>query len=276
MKNLNLNSQNQQGFTLIELMISITLGLLVIAIASQVYLTSYNTNTVQKSSGDITASSIFGIQQLESHIRLANMGNNITRINEKTPKGGIVLSQKNVKNIGNDYLTKGGSFSDRLTIQFRNITGKTITDCEGKNIANGGRVIESYFLADGDLKCDASQNGIANLGKGAQTIIPDVEAFGLRIGAQDATGTAYMKTDDYKALKDKTDTNGNITALKPVITSIKMGLLLRGDKPITGATRENFTLLGQDVNKTSVPSVQEKYVRNVYESTSYLRNARLN
>ncbi len=266
--------QAEQGFTLIELMISITLGLLVVAIASQIYLTSYSTNAVQKSSSDITASSVFGIQQVESHIRLANMGNAETHINDKTARGGIILSKANAKGISSDYFTKGGSFDDRLTIQFRNVTGKSIFDCEGQAIANGDRVIESYFLDNGNLECDASQNGVAGLGS-SQTIIYGVEAFGIRIGAQDATGTAYMETDDYKALKDKTDAKGNVIP-KPVITSIKMGLLLRGEQPLTSPTREKFTLLGQDVNKGSVPSMQENYLRNVYESTSYLRNARLN
>ncbi len=272
----NLYTQAEQGFTLIELMISITLGLLVIAIASQIYLTSYSTNAIQKSSGDITANSIFGIQQIESHVRLANMGNAITRINETTPGGGIVLSNKNVKGLNRKFFTSGGGFDDKLTIQFRNVTGKNIFDCEGHELANGDKVIERYYLYEGDLKCDASQNGISGLtsDEDGHTIIQGVDVFGIRIGAEDNVGIGYMSTDEYKKLEDKKDKSGNIVIEKPVITSIKMGFLLRGADPITGATRENFTLFGQKINKGSAKNMKGKYLRNVYESTVYLRNAR--
>ncbi len=266
----SLNQHRQQGFTLIELMISITLGLLVIAIASQIYLTSYSTNTIQKSSSDITASNIFGIQQVESHVRLANLGNEIRQIDNTTPNGGIVLSQSNAPSIKTDYITSGGSLSDRLTIQFRNVTGDNIFDCEGSGIAVGDSVIESYYLEDGHLKCDASQAGASGLtGKGG-TLIKGVDVFSIRLGVQDKTGnTAYMTTADYLAF----------AGTKPVITSVKMGILLRGNQPITNVTdtmRKNFQVLGTEVTVDTTPNVSGNFVRSVYESNTYLRNARLN
>ncbi len=261
--------QVEQGFTLIELMISITLGLLVIAIAAQVYLTSYSTNAVQKGSSELTEGSVFGIQQMESHIRLANLGNEVRQIDNTTPDGGIVLSANNALSIKTKDLTSGGGFTDRLTIQFRNVTGEDIFDCEGKAITSGNRVIESYFLQNGDLKCDASQNGVSNLGKNTQTIIKGVDVFAVRLGVQNSTGTAYMTTADYLAFK----------GTKPAITSVRMGLLLRGNQPITDVTdtmKKNFQLLGQDITVGTTPNVSGNYVRGVYESTTYLRNARLN
>ncbi len=266
----NFNNYMEQGFTLIELMISITLGLLVIAIASQIYLTSYSTNVVQKSSGELAEGSIFGIQQLESHIRLANLGNQLTSIDDTTLDGGIILSQNNAPKIDKSFLTSGGGFTDRLTIQFKNATTSDIYNCEGVAVKSGYRVIESYFLEDGDLKCDASRttpknpNILKDLGSNAQTVIKDVDTFGIRLGVQNATGTAYMTTADYLAFKGK----------KPVITSIKMGLLLRGSKPITGTIRKNFQVLGQNVVVDGTPNVSGNYVRGVYESNTYLRNAR--
>ncbi|MBS9779040.1 MAG: PilW family protein [Moraxellaceae bacterium] len=267
MKHFNIHTE--QGFTLIELMISITLGLLVIAIAAQIYLTSYSTNAIQKGSSELTEGSVFGIQQVESHIRLANLGNEVTNINNTTRNGGIVLSANNTPSINTDYVTSGGSLSDRLTIQFRNITGKNIFDCEGNTIASGDTVIESYFLANGDLQCDASQNGVAGLTGNGDTVIKDVDAFGIRLGVQNATGTAYMTTADYLGL----------TTDKPAITSIKMGLLLHGSQPVTDMTdtmKNNFQLLGQKITVGTTPNIEGKFVRSVYESTTYLRNARFN
>ncbi len=257
----HLNKHTERGFTLIELMISITLGLLVIAIASQIYLTSYSTNTIQKSSGELTEGSVFGIQQVESHIRLANLGNTLTSIDDTTLDGGIILSKNNAKSIKKANVTSSGGLDDRLTIQFRNVTGKTIFDCEGNRIAGGASVIESYFLNNGDLVCTTTRDGSGT----GQTVIKGVDVFAIRLGVQNATGTAYMSTADYKALgKGK----------KPVITSIKMGLLLRGSQPVTGAIRKKFQVLGYDVIVDKTPNVSGNFVRGVYESNTYLRNAR--
>ena len=55
----------QQGFTLIELMISLVLGLLIIAAASQVYVISLRTATVQQAGSSILDANVFGLQQIQ-------------------------------------------------------------------------------------------------------------------------------------------------------------------------------------------------------------------
>ena len=62
----------QHGFSLIELMISLTLGLLISAAVMQVYLTSTKTSSIQTGGTDILEASIFGIQNVEKNIRLSN------------------------------------------------------------------------------------------------------------------------------------------------------------------------------------------------------------
>ncbi len=64
-----------RGFTLIELMISLVLGLMITAAVLQVYIANVRTSAIQQSGSDLQYASIFGIQQLESHLRLANLGN---------------------------------------------------------------------------------------------------------------------------------------------------------------------------------------------------------
>ncbi len=267
-----LGHHRQQGFTLIELMISVTLGLIIIAVASQIYLTSYSTSAVQSSAGEIQASSIFGIQQVESHVRLANLGNEISSINGTTPNGGIALKASNVAGITDDSnvnLTKAGSLTDRLTIQFDNITGKKMFSCEGAEFPSATNsattIIESYYLdtTNHALKCDASVGGIAGLGSGAVTIIEGVDAFSVLLGVQDSSGKiAYVTKADYGSSTDS-------------IVSIKMGFLLRGDKPITGETQQQFSVLGQTVTVGTTSGVSGNYIRNSYESTTSLRNARV-
>lgn len=154
----------QNGFSLIELMISLTLGLLISAAVIQVYLTSVKTSSIQSGGTDILEASVFGIQNIEKSIRLSNLGmadNN----NPLTPLAGVVMTSdtnlvsasqtdksKNNMNgikmggtktsagsldITDQYLTKSGIQasnitdlkSSQLTIQYE--APQDMYDCEG-------------------------------------------------------------------------------------------------------------------------------------------------
>lgn len=81
----------QNGFSLIELMISLTLGLLISAAVMQVYLTSIKTSSIQSGGSDILEASIFGIQNIEKSIRLSNLGMADSN-NPLTPLAGVVMT----------------------------------------------------------------------------------------------------------------------------------------------------------------------------------------
>ena len=81
----------QKGFSLIELMISLTLGLLISAAVMQVYLTSIKTSSVQSGGTDILEASIFGIQNIEKSIRLSNLGMADSN-NPFTPLAGVIMT----------------------------------------------------------------------------------------------------------------------------------------------------------------------------------------
>lgn len=182
MSNLENHNTRQSGFTLIELMISLVLGLLISAAVMQVYLISVKTSSVQASGSELQDASIFGIQQLEKKVRLANLGNPATRIDSATAKGGIVLTGANLAvalpytNTG--YLTRragdsasgtngwtGASnttvASDQLTIQYTNITGSPFSDCEGATVEINETAVERYFLRP--VTNDTSSGTIKNL-----------------------------------------------------------------------------------------------------------------
>lgn len=154
----------QDGFSLIELMISLTLGLLISAAVMQVYLTSIKTSSVQSGGTDILEASIFGIQNIEKSIRLSNLGMADSN-NPFTPLAGVIMtsdtslvsasqtdkSKNNMNGIkmggtvtsaGTDaidakYLTKSGIAasnitgltSSQLTIQYE--APQDMYDCEG-------------------------------------------------------------------------------------------------------------------------------------------------
>ncbi|MGP5405787.1 PilW family protein [Psychrobacter celer] len=203
MSNLENHNTRQSGFTLIELMISLVLGLLISAAVMQVYLISVKTSSVQASGSELQDASIFGIQQLEKKVRLANLGNPATRIDSATAKGGIVLTGANLAvalpytNTG--YLTRragdsasgtngwtGASnttvASDQLTIQYTNITGSPFSDCEGATVEINETAVERYFLRP--VTNDNSSGAIKNLvlacdaGRVTNTIPATIATYG--------------------------------------------------------------------------------------------------
>ena len=298
-----------KGFTLIELMISLVLGLLISAAVMQVYLTNAKTSATQKSGSELQDASLFGIQQLESHLRLANLGNPVDEITNDTPKGGIVLSLTNMglpeenteypkfltHTAGDSDFNSTSSIasvnSDQLTIQYTNITGNDLSDCESTDVHNGETVIERYFIRESlpdnknglVLACDAGRlnnSGVITsyaasdpktFGNNGQEFIMGIDQFKVLLGTQThVAGSAgvmrYLTSADYL-------NNTTTPAPKPAITAVKIGLIVRGSTPVVGSsTKTTFSLLGQN---HTLKSGEPKQVRTTYESTTLLRNARV-
>ena len=288
------------GFTLIELMISLVLGLLISAAVIQVYIINTRTITIQQSASEVQDSSIFALQGLEEHIRLANLGNPITSISSTSNHGGIVLTPTNLgttnttattlltNSQGSEGFTSVSNIanveSDQLTIQYKNITPSPLYDCQGAEIAANSPdwVVERYFvrLATGAtagtgvqnlaLACAAgrvSENGtvLTPFSGNGEVIVPAVDQFkvilGVEIGINQLT---YLAPSTYLKLTDK-----------PPITTVKIGTIIRSTTPlITGAEQESFSVLGITQN-LKTDTARRKFYRRSYESTVLLRNARV-
>lgn len=181
----------QQGFTLIELMISLVLGLLIIAAASQVYVISLRTATVQQAGSSILDANVFGLQQIENNIRMAGLGlSDVAKAGAADSgilAGGDNAAAISVLNVNGAKLssslisrdgsgptntTRGGS--DQLTIQYR--APADMRDCEGHLVLgprtgildlpgnpvvsiDGQIIVERYFVKNNngtlELRCDA-------------------------------------------------------------------------------------------------------------------------
>ena len=81
----------QIGFTLIELMVSLFLGLLISAAAVQVYMINAKTAGVQASASELVEDATFNIPTIERKIRLANLGL-ADKVAADQPGSGIVLT----------------------------------------------------------------------------------------------------------------------------------------------------------------------------------------
>ena len=83
---------HQAGFTLIELMVAITLGLLITAAAIQLYLTSVTSFNVQKAMSNIQDSASFGVNYILDDVRKANLSASSAYINDQQANAGLLLT----------------------------------------------------------------------------------------------------------------------------------------------------------------------------------------
>lgn len=289
------------GFTLIELMISLVLGLLISAAVMQVYLINTRTVTVQQSASEVQDSSIFAMQSIEEHVRLANLGNPISYITDSTDHSGIVL---NLANLGKDNNTDAKYFtidtstglsnikdipSDQLTIQYKNVTPDDMYDCEGGkvDVNEPDWVVERYFVRvatgasasatvkDLVLACtagrvDADGNVTKDFTGNGQVVVAAVDQFKVLLGAQAAVDQlTYLPPSIYLDIEKPTDGE------KPAITSVKLGMIVHSNTPlITEDDADEFILLGA-THKLKTDAARKKYYRRGYESTVLLRSARV-
>lgn len=340
MSNLNYSSRMnivQSGFTLIELMISLILGLLISAAALQIFYTASVNNNRQNAGSQIQNNAVFGINDFSKHLRRANYGANSNTtsayyLNHLTPQGGIVLTRptgiapsagatnpwakSNLNGLRNGSSALPTSIlsanaagsasnltintnSDQLTIQYQAYQDNMFT-CDGEEIDKDDYVIERYFVRNDTtitpnsigLACAsliytydetlATTTGIdvsADLGDltgNGTIIIPNVDYFRVLLGttaqddfATDPTSLALV----YQPLpSDPTTLAGRR------IVSIQVGLLIHSETP-TVSKQENsslrFNILdrrGQQLNPAATNG--SKYLRNVYETTTLIRNAR--
>lgn len=172
----------QSGFTLLELMIALSLGLIVSAIAIQLALTGQRGVSTQQALSDLQNDSLFGLEAFVREIRLANLNAVEPMINDTVLHGGIVLDARNYTQkfkIGEDgkptttlditlknALSEGavsdssnlvGQASDQLVIQYKNSMGNQF-DCEGRQIVKDAYVVQRYFLRNDTNRGDPNKS----------------------------------------------------------------------------------------------------------------------
>jgi len=210
----------QQGFTLIELMIALVLGLLVSAIAINLFLLGQRSSTVQQGMMSLQNSTLFNLGSVINSIRIANLNSSKPFIDDTVLYGGIVLADRNISNnikddgslnftIDDNLLTKNtigpsnldGQSSDQLVVQYKVSTSNQY-DCEGREVTANDYVVERYFLREDTnprndpnealvLACKATRytentaktnTTLPGLSGGGEIIVPRVDHFAVRLG----------------------------------------------------------------------------------------------
>ncbi|WP_180011154.1 MULTISPECIES: PilW family protein [unclassified Acinetobacter] len=280
----------QRGFTLIELMVSLVIGLIVSAAALQLFIGGIITSRMQEASAELQDSGVFGLEYMARDIRLANYGNiNNPILNNTTPMGGIVLTSGEtnanlgLKDVDAGLLTSSNGEasatgnSDQLTIQF--FAPNDMLNCEGKKVKANEYVIQRYFLrADGSnlsLACDANTPGSTSVSitglndsNNGEVIMPRVDQLRFYLGAKVGDKFAYYTIQQYKD-SVKTAVVPNI----PRIISIRVMVLVRSKDSTSSnnidPSKESFKFLDTEIKATDTKT---KYMRRLYATTIALRN----
>lgn len=95
----NHSLMSQQGYTLIELMTALVLGLLLVAAAVQLLISGQASYRNQQNLGSIQDNGLYGMDYMARFVRLANYGNT-GMIQDRNRLGGVLLSGNYIANDG--------------------------------------------------------------------------------------------------------------------------------------------------------------------------------
>lgn len=226
----------QSGFTFIELMIALALGLLIVAAGLAVFLSGSRSLNLQSGQSELQQNANFGLSLVAHDLRHTNLNTvSSQRVNNITLGSGIIFKKENLPTslqsiatletelVSLQAMDTGNTTekSDRLTIQYTPAMS-TIFNCEGAQVTSAYSkvIVQRYYIAQSpqqvmgeptsySLYCDAGEYSISGspatitgLGvhgsNNAQQVMQRVDAFKVRLGVKNPAGQLrYMTIDQF-------------------------------------------------------------------------------
>ncbi len=279
------------GFTLIELMISLTLGLVIMLAAMQLLLTNQMSFNLQSGMGNVQENGRFALDYINSTVRSAEYSQDIAN-----PTVGIVTDE-NVSNLikvdvkyitRNDLTALGKGSSDQLVTRMwvsQTMIDAGFRDCEGNAVASPRFLLTRYFVGGDEsagstaaLRCDAGSytaDAAAIDGYGDDddgiVLLSNLDSFQFFYGVA-ALPTPdlglrypvrYLTASEYTLLP---------AASRPVIVSLRVGLLVRSNEKVGTniTTLPDVKVLEKTITGTDL---NDKFIHRLFTSTLALRNA---
>ncbi|MEP5232655.1 MAG: PilW family protein [Alloalcanivorax sp.] len=233
----------QKGFSLVELMVALVLGLIVTAAAIQLFITNQKTFVLQQTASQLQQDSQQVMRFMIRDLRKAGL---IWDTVTATRDMGIQFSNWS----GEIPASAEGTDNDRLTLAYN---GKS--DCAGNTVTDWTEVATTYYVDDGSLYCKGSLDTDVVV-----ELVPGVESFqvlyGIDTNNDGALGVSRYVTQD------------QVPADIPVV-AVKIGLLLtraNNALPESDGTRE-FHILGETLTEPA-----DRAMRKALSTTVRLRN----
>ena len=300
----------QTGFTLIELMISIGLGLIIVAAALLMFFSGQRNVALQNNASDLQEDQNFGLSYIAKNIRQANLNSPTASLNSGSNLAGIVFNTANISdkvtldtNFATKFITanistntsnmrfKDGTtytdaVNDQLVIQYKPAEAGGY-DCEGKEITSTNYyILERYFVrTDVNGKgTDAERSALACASSRYKSDLTTATALDVADKGLYSNGQIIMKRVDLFKVRflvqigdNKryvTITQYNAITPAPRILAVQLGVIARSPSSTTErsvSTSQEFSIFSQTVTqKTAFPN---RYVRTPIMQTVALRNA---
>lgn len=277
-----MKSRRVQGFTLIEIMITLALGLLISGAIIQVMVSNSVTDRLNRAIASAQESGRFIVSRLRSEVimtgRYDNLSADLNRDVDVVEEGAFV--QNRPIPLPGDFVSRAGlgaldgnlGDSDTLVISLqsdRDCRGYTLGYAAGEEFY----VVNEYFLDGRELKCRGFDGRYlrgqkiaeGHNGHAAFTLLDDVESFQVLYGIADAAiaGDNSARPVQYIPASDL----AGVFANNAQVVAIRIALLVRGDGEVAVDPVPSFVLLDED---PVTPGNQHIYKQ--FEVTIALRN----
>ena len=284
--------RKMSGYTLVELMVALVLGLIVVLVAVQMLLAGQRSVAFQNAVLNVQDNANIGLNYIVTDLKHTNL-NLINRDMRSTGVSGLIVSDSNypanittnrrlssTADSNSPSLTEDDS--DVLVIQYRPNLAKGY-DCEGEAITSPNDVIvQRYFLRrdtnganfDLALACDAgryanteTETTITGFNNSGQIIMQRVDQFKVLVGVQNTStrSLSYMTLAQIAAVP----AGENLRAV-----SLQIGILARSLDNAGADTNEklDYTLLNLPQVVDKPDEMKARYVRVPVEQTIALKN----
>ncbi|MBN7822046.1 PilW family protein [Bowmanella yangjiangensis] len=274
----------QRGFSLVELMITLVLGLLISGAIVQVMVSNQVTERLNRAIASAQEGGRFFIGRMRGDLMMAGLYDpnspNLSRIVDIVDESAFLKNRPvilagdfvNRPALGSEQGINGAS--DTLVVAFQGTR-----DCRGYKLGYAENeeffVVNEYFLDGDSLKCRGFDGrvlrgqriAVGNNGDAAFTLLDQVQSFQVQYGIADhqvssnysGKPVTYVTADQLPAMRLR---NAGIVA-------IRIAVLVKGDGEVLIEPTPSFKLLNED---PVTPA--EKRLFKKFESTISLRNVK--
>jgi type IV pilus assembly protein PilW len=254
----------QAGFSLIELMVAMVLGLVLTIVIGQVFLGAKESYRTTEDLGRLQENARFAVTQLSRVIRLTSY---VTYLPVGSPLAFDPVAARTLAfPAGAMTGTEGsGTAPDSITVRYQGsgspAADGSILDCQGNSIAGSTLAVAKFYISTGAnnanaLFCD-NTGTVGPASPGPIELASDVENMQVLYGVDtDADGTAnkYVGVSSVGTFDN--------------VVSVRIGLLVRTSSEVASqANTSAYNLVG-----TGITAPGDRRVRRSYTTTIALRN----
>lgn len=263
---------HQRGFSLVELMVALLIGVIVTAAATQIFTANLRSSETQRVMTEVQESGRYALMMLASDIRRAGVPSSDASL--ATGNSGFIV---NPIVFGPDASLEGGAAedaNDQIAFRFYGVT-----DCEGEAVAgatfdNPALIINTYYVQQNaatgvnELFC----RGDANAGTNGAAMISGVDSFQVQYGLDRPMVIGEGRLDRVAFAGRYVNADDASSATESVV-SVRLALLVSAEVDNLPDLKNDQVFQVLDKQLTNGQGVlQEAKMRRLFMSTIKLRN----